>query len=170
MTANLKYLKYVVKHKIFVFIAGRKLGVPLWRLMIHDWTKFMPAEWSGYRDRFFTGRTGQLDKEQDALAFHLSWTHHWHHNPHHWEYWLRASSANESVTPGAHPMFQSMKPMRMPVTYVFEMVADWMGAGRAITGSWDMTEWFEENKNRMVLHDETRRLAEKLVNVYGKGR
>jgi hypothetical protein len=29
----------------------------------------------------------------------------------------------------------------MPETYVREMVADWMGASRAYTGSWDMTEW-----------------------------
>lgn len=168
MTTNLQYLNYVIRHKIFVFIAGRKTGVPLWRLIIHDWSKFTPAEWSGYRNRFFSGNAGKLDKESDPEEFHQAWTHHWHLNPHHWEYWLKAVKTPDHIRLSLG--WAGFQPMEMPNTYVLEMVADWMGAGRAITGSWDITEWFEENKGRMTLHPKTRLLAEKLVYKYGKGK
>ena len=42
---HLRYLGYVVRHKWFVFRAGLRTGAPLWRLVIHDWSKFTPAEW-----------------------------------------------------------------------------------------------------------------------------
>lgn len=46
--ANWNYLKYVVRHKWFVFWACRALGVPLWQSIVHDWTKFLPSEWFPY--------------------------------------------------------------------------------------------------------------------------
>lgn len=46
-------------------------------------------------------------------------------------------------------------PMPMPERYVREMVADWMGASRAYTGSWDMVDWLEKNLPRMDLHPVT---------------
>ena len=33
----------------------------------------------------------------------------------------------------------------MPETYIREMIADWMGASKAYTGSWDMGEWLTSN-------------------------
>jgi hypothetical protein len=139
-TIHLQYLRYVVRHKWFVFVAGRKTGAPLWRLVIHDWSKFMPAEWGPYARRFFSGNSGKLDKTGDPEEFHRAWTHHWHLNPHHWEHWLTADG----------------KPLTMPEPFVREMVADWMGAGRAITGKWEVLEWYQKNAERMLLHPQTR--------------
>lgn len=34
------YFKYVLKHKWLCFLVGRKLNVPLWCLLLHDWDKF----------------------------------------------------------------------------------------------------------------------------------
>ena len=51
----------------------------------------------------------------------------------------------------------------MPDDLVREMVADWMGAGRAITGRWEVAEWYEANKGKMHLHPGTRALVESLV-------
>ena len=45
--------------------------------------------------------------------------------------------------------------VRMPRNYLLEMVADWMGAGYAYTGSWDMTKWLTDNLPRIRLHSET---------------
>lgn len=42
ITRNLTYLHYVLTHKRAVYTAGVRLGVPRWRLLIHDWTKFLP--------------------------------------------------------------------------------------------------------------------------------
>lgn len=43
-----------MRHKLFVFCAGVEIGAPLWRLVIHDWSKFLPCEWFPYT-RFFYG-------------------------------------------------------------------------------------------------------------------
>lgn len=44
MKPHIQYLWYVIRHKFFVFQAGLRLGVPLWQLLIHDLSKFSPAE------------------------------------------------------------------------------------------------------------------------------
>ena len=149
MKQHLKYLNYVLHHKWYVYRAGRQFGhaIPLWRLLIHDYSKFSRSEWTPYVNRFFSGRAGVEDKSVDPDEFHRAWTHHWHKNPHHWEYWLRADRV----------------PMWMPTNFVYEMVADWLGAGRGITGSWDLTEWYKKNRGRQVLHPETKQLVEVIM-------
>ena len=51
----------------------------------------------------------------------------------------------------------------MPEHFVREMVADWMGAGRAITGAWEMVEWYAKNREKIKLASQTRRLVDDLV-------
>jgi hypothetical protein len=58
------------------------------------------------------------------------------------------------------------QPLPMPERYAREMVADWMGAGRAITGRWEAPKWYVENRHNMVLHQNTRGLVEFLLGVY----
>jgi len=48
----------------------------------------------------------------------------------------------------------------MPERYIQEMVADWMGAGKAINGKWEVCEWYEKNKRNMILHPDTRMIVE----------
>lgn len=143
MTKHLRYLKYICLHKWYVFRAGRALGgIPLWRLIIHDYSKFSRAEWTPYVNRFFGGRAGVEDKSLDPREFHLAWLHHLHNNPHHWEYWIVPNHSED--------------PLPIPTHFIREMVADWLGAGRGITGSWDLTEWYEKNKDRQILHDQVK--------------
>lgn len=144
---HLRYASYVARHKWFVFRAGLKTGAPLWRLVIHDWSKLSPAEWGPYCRRFFGGRSGMLDKAADPEDFHRAWTHHWHLNAHHWEHWITAEG----------------KPMTMPDHFIREMVADWMGAGRAITGKWEVLSWYEKNCHKIKLAAGTRERVERLL-------
>lgn len=53
--------------------------------------------------------------------------------------------------------------LKMPEPLVREMVADWMGAGRAITGEWAVRKWYEANRTKIVLHDESRALVDSLI-------
>ena len=48
MTLNqhLTYFKELLRHKWLVLSEGRKLNVPLSQLVLHDWSKFLPDEWS----------------------------------------------------------------------------------------------------------------------------
>ncbi|MFA5525633.1 MAG: DUF5662 family protein [Acholeplasmataceae bacterium] len=55
----------------------------------------------------------------------------------------------------------------MPRRYVLEMVADWVGAGRAITGKRDAAGWYAAHREHIHLHPETRRLVEMLLKEVG---
>ena len=127
-----------------MFLAGLRTGVPVWRLIIHDWQKFTISEFPKYARYFFGGK-----QEKDKEPFMFAWLHHVHYGPHHWEYWLLNPDYNFATSENGK--------LPMPETYVREMVADWMGASRTYTGSWDMSKWLTENEPRIasLIHDKT---------------
>ena len=151
MKAQLGYFSYVLRHKWHVFYAGLFLGVPLWRLLIHDWTKFTRAEWPAYVRRFGGGKNSKWEAADDEQEWKDAWLHHWTHNPHHWNYWC--SAEQEDGTRVANPM---------PETYVREMVADWYGAGMA-QGKPAIEAWYMSNVSKMQLHPETKALANRFI-------
>jgi hypothetical protein len=138
----LKFLWSLLRHKYFVFRAGMLTGIPLWRLFIHDWTKFLPVEFFRYA-RNFHGKGTNPAPHTHPLDFSYAWLHHENVNPHHWGHWIART--------GPH----ANKPLPMPETYVRELVADCMGAGRAYTGVWDIAPWLNKNGAAWILHDET---------------
>lgn len=142
---HLQYLKYVIRHKFFVLRAGLWTKAPFYRLLIHDWSKFLPGEWVPYAS-FFYG-----DKEKWKASFDRAWLFHQRRNKHHWQYWVLHKDSGEIV------------PMVMPEKYVREMVADWCGAGRAITGTWEVDSWYQKNKDVIQLNVVTRLMVEKLI-------
>lgn len=161
MSAHLRYLSYVVRHKWFVLLAGLRTGAPLWRLVIHDWSKFLPSEWFPYVAYFYgpkvkgdpRGPDASYDPATGSRAFNAAWLHHQHLNPHHWQHWvLREDSGATFALP-------------MPEHFVREMVADWMGAGRAQGHGDDVRPWYVTNRDKMVLHAATRCLVETLLST-----
>lgn len=136
------YLDSLNKHIAAVREAGLKLDVPRKQLDIHDQSKFSPEEFPYYARHFF-GDKGNPD------GWAKAWLHHIHANPHHWNHWLFA----DGFTPRGSKVESGA--VAMPHKYLREMVADWMGAGFAYTGSWDMTKWLTENLPRIRLHSQT---------------
>lgn len=53
----------------------------------------------------------------------------------------------------------------MPERYAREMLADWMGAGRAITGRWETAKWYMGSRHNMVLHPDTRAYVERELGI-----
>lgn len=149
-----RYLKYVLKHKYFVFIAGRKLNLSIMQLLMHDLSKFSRAEWTPYADYFYGPRSStRTQTALEKLAFDKAWLHHQHCNPHHWQHYvLREDSGKTKLLP-------------MPMKYILEMVADWQGAGKAITGNWYIKDWYEKTKAARLLDPGTLDLVEKLINA-----
>ena len=149
----MKYIWLTVKHKWFVLLAGLKTKAPLWRLVIHDWSKFTPSEAPHYGRQFF----GAGD---DPLGFSRAWNHHQKTNPHHLEYWVMASGHERGGFPDGSAL-------PMPEHFVREMVADWLGACRAYEGAWPSSfetwAWWQKNFARLNLHPETRELALKVA-------
>ncbi len=159
MRPHLRYLSYVLRHKWFVLVAGLRVGgIPLWRLLVHDWSKFTPAEWGPYAEWFYGyhGQTWEGVEESHEvytrrIAYDRAWLHHQHANPHHWQHWLLRLDDGPTLF------------LEMPEHFAREMVADWLGAGRAITGRWDVREWYGRNAERILLHRNTRQLVERLI-------
>ena len=165
--AELKFFEALYQHKKFVYEAGLMIGdIPVSTLFNHDASKFLRIEYEGYA-RNFHGDKG------DPAGFARAWLHHIHNNPHHWQYWMfpTTDQLTAAVSPSTDQGF-SGKILPMPELCVREMVADWMGASMAYTGSWGMTDWLKENLPKIEpnLHPETvDRLAETLYHTgYGE--
>ena len=94
MNKHWQYLKYVLRHKWFVFLVGLKLGVPLYQLILHDWTKFLPREWFPYVNEFYGDRmvkpkAGYMHVlTPEDIKFNVAWNHHQKKNDHHWQFWI----------------------------------------------------------------------------------
>jgi hypothetical protein len=166
-----RYGTTVLKHKWYVFVAGRRYGVPLWQLVVHDWSKFMPWEWMPYAE-WFNGAPCPSGKWQDIDVREPNWAHgglpvkkaarqrafmraflyHCHLNPHHHQYWRLSGHGS-----------QPEQVFEMPERYAREMVADWAGAGRAYTGKTDPRPWYAQNWGTMVLGPATRTFVERLM-------
>lgn len=148
--ANWNYLKYIIRHKWYVFLACRKTGTSLWRGLIHDLSKFLPSEWGPYRRTFYADNGSKQYKESEEFA--QAWNRHQKRQAHHWQNWLIYWDRGE------------LEPLQMPEKCVREMVADWIGAGLAITGKMETRTWYSKNKDKMLLHFITRAFVEKLLN------
>lgn len=149
----LQFYKVTIVHKWCVFKAGLRTGAPLWRLIIHDWTKFLPSEAPHYARRRF-------GDNNDHLGYVRAWIHHTHANPHHWEYWIPATTSSSSP-------YKPFEPVPMPEWAVREMVADWMGAALAYNGtlpkSRDTWDWYQKNIEEILVHVDTRLLIEDVL-------
>lgn len=149
-------LKLVLVHKWYVFLAGLITDVPLWRLLIHDWSKFTLIEFFGYAGN----AGGKVSKERWAK----SWLHHLHHNPHHPEHYILSWLGNPDFYNeiGEHiGGFVTLLPM--PENFVREMLADMMGTSKKISGSYDIAKWLNQNGPKMHLHDKTITLINKVM-------
>lgn len=141
MRRHWQYLKYVLRHKWFVLLAGRKLGVGLLTLIFHDWDKFLPDEWFPYARCFY--KPDGSSQYEPIEAFTKAWLLHQNRNKHHWQYWMITwDKGNTECLP-------------MPDKYRREMLADWYGAGRAL-GKPNIEQWYDDNRDNIKLHPETR--------------
>lgn len=167
MKPYLQYFKYVCVHKWFVFVAGLRVKAPLWNLIVHDLSKFLPDEFIPYAQYFYDKKKRESEGLEAIGLFGLAelapfgfyvrdrfnraWLLHQRRNPHHWQYWYLMQDNDPDMA------------IPMPEKYVREMIADWAGAGRAITGKWDTANWYEKNKEKIKLHPETRTMVETLL-------
>lgn len=152
----MKYFWIALRHKWFVLLASFRVRLPLWRALTHDLSKFTRAELLPY-DRWFFGA------KDNPKEFARAWLHHQNHNPHHPEYWIIRSD----LTDGKSGVVDGC--LEMPEVHIREMIADWMGASKAHTGSWDMAKWLLEKLSRIQLHPYTRVRVNELLAEIGYG-
>lgn len=141
------YLKSTRRHRKYVRQAGTQLGgIPYWRLLIHDLSKYNPVEFINYA-KFY-----KLSNKEDEQAFVRGWMHHQKRNKHHPEYWTSIGLfdfANGAID--------------MDETYVREWISDLLGASMEYTGSHDMEEFLSDKVSRW--NYTTRVTKERFVSV-----
>ena len=162
MTKYIKYLNYILRHKWYVFVECWKSHIR-WQGFIHDWSKFRLSEFVPYARYFYgnypkfdSGKSaafGGLFKEDIKRHFDKAWLYHIHRNRHHWQYWL----LQEDDGP--------QKNIPIPLKYLKEMLADWRGAGKAITGIDNTPQWYLDNAHRINLKIINRRWIERKLGV-----
>jgi hypothetical protein len=165
----LNYLGYIIRHKWFVFIECWRMGVPF-RGLMHDISKFRPSEFVPYMKKFWGPECKSINdlhgddlrkalgngyyKEKVKEDFDYAWLHHQRRNRHHWQYWVM----KKDVGP--------LEPLDIPEDVIREMIADWAGAGRAIKGYIEIVDWYEKNKDKIIVTNHTRIRINKLIEEF----
>lgn len=150
MYKHWQYFKYIIKHKYHVYRAGRFLKLSRFQLLIHDLSKFYPIEWFAYVNYFYGTKI-----DETKSAFEYAWNHHQKVNKHHYQYFIRINDSGDILA------------LEMPRKYAFEMLADWYGAGYAITGKNDVVGWWEKTRGNKTLHENTVKLIEEYIQQLG---
>jgi hypothetical protein len=178
MRGILAYLAYVVRHKWFVTIECWKDGL-LWRGLRHDLSKFLPSEFFPYA-RFFYEPDGSKRTKRDKTgyykpsdtgdpSFDKAWFLHQKRNDHHWQWWVFPDDgpgvehggewAIEGGWKSPPELLYKVKVFPMSDKARREMQCDWIGAGRS-QGTPSTKDWYEKNREKLVLHPDTRKAVE----------
>jgi hypothetical protein len=129
-----KYAKQLYKHISNVIDVGIRMygqGEPWFG---HDESKWSGEEFQYYARYFFQDKG-------DTAGFNKAWLHHIHNNPHHWQHWII-------------PIDNTCIPM--PKECIDEMAYDLLGSEMTYAGRYDMTKWWKNNEDNIVMHRESK--------------
>ena len=118
------------------------------RLENHDISKYTDAEYHAYDEYFYSDKP---KTEEIKNAFNLAWLHHIHKNPHHWQHWVLINDDEGTIG------------LEMPENYAIEMFCDWWSFSFKKNNLEEIFDWYEQHKNNMVLHENTRKFIENIL-------
>lgn len=163
MGKYLAWFKYLTKHRWYVMLECFKKGIYL-RGLLHDIDKYLPYQFIPYANYHFNSdgsrinrrdSTGHYDAfESGDTEFEMSIYLHWRRSKHHWESWVIPHNDSK------------YKVFPMDMTTIKEMICDWKGAGKA-NGTPDIIKWYKANKEKLILHPDTREIVENLLKKEG---
>lgn len=113
----------------------------------HDKSKWDEEEYGPYCEYFYGDKKENWVKDE----FDLAWLHHQHNNPHHWQHWLLREDDGEA------------RPLPMPYEYVVEMVCDHWAFSWASGNLFEIFDWYDKNKSKMLLHPDTQGVYEDIL-------
>ena len=117
----------------------------------HDQSKTEPDEYGPYDIYFYGGNRSYAVVED----FRKAWLLHIHRNPHHWQYWVLINDDPE----------EGEIILEMPYCYILEMICDWWSFSWFKGNLLEIFSWYEEHKNYIKLHPNTRKLVEDILVV-----
>ena len=159
-----KYNDYILEHvenvkKAFDFLKKNKvitsedcnLTKVEKQIKQHDMSKWCDAEYTAY-DKYFYGEKTAKVKED----FDLARLHHQHENPHHWQHWVLVNNDDGN------------RALEMPKETAIEMICDWMSFSIKVNKLNEVLEWYDNHKKTMILHKETKKFVENILDKYKK--
>lgn len=182
-----QHFKTITKHRHKVMKLCFKIGLYKQGLL-HDLSKYSPIEFLTSA-KYYQGTSSPIDAEKKDKGYSFAWLHHRGHNPHHWEYWVDNFGPKPIQTtgefipniPSKYSKRQTIhytkyisipEPIEIPYKYLIEMVCDMIAAGQTYLGDkWNKEsplEFYNKNKERILLHDETRKQLEFLLEDMAK--
>lgn len=130
------HTKTVLKHKKEVARICFKFGL-YWQGIIHDFSKFSPIEFIP-SVKYYQGNRSPIEAEKEEKGYSMAWLHHKSRNKHHFWFWVDWNSK------------QCQYPVRMPLKYVYEMIADTVAAGKVYSKNagkeWKQSDPYEYYK------------------------
>lgn len=115
-------------------------------IFLHDESKCSRQELEPYAEYFYGERTEQVKKN-----FNYAWLRHIHLNKHHWQHWVLINDDDGTVA------------LEMPYEYVVEMICDWWSFSHKTGNLKGIFDWYESHKEKMILHENTRKLVEEIL-------
>lgn len=127
-TYNLNIIKKYCRDEIDFYITIHNIEI---NIPNHDMSKYGVYEFDAYRKYFYP--VDDKEKENAKEEFDLAWEHHKNWNMHHWDWWYENKCMNS-----------------MPISYVVEMVCDWIGMCLA-SNTGTALDWYLKNEHNIHL-------------------
>lgn len=121
--------------------------VILYNMRQHDASKNDIDEYRAYDSYFY----GDNSDENVAKDFDYAWLHHIHNNPHHWQHWVLFEDEG------------TVKALEMPYEHMIEMICDWWSFSFKSGNLYEIIDWYEDHKDKMILHENTRKAVEDIL-------
>lgn len=156
MANPIGHFRTITKHRHAVIRHCFKAGI-LWRGLLHDLSKYSPAEFIAGA-KFYKGTRSPNEAEREAFGYSKAWLHHKGRNRHHFEYWADYNPATKQVMP-----------VEMPLVFVKEMFCDRVAASKIYQGKnysqKHPLEYFLRGKPTRNIHPKTSALIEEWLTM-----
>lgn len=102
----------------------------------------------------------RLYLKKDARSFEVvnnfnqAFLMHIHRNPHHWQHWVLINDAGEE---------EKQVIFDLPYKYIIEMICDWWSFSWSSGNLREIFNWWEKNKNNILLSRNTREKVEDIL-------
>ncbi len=160
LSGGWKHFKTITRHKFLVMKGCFAVGL-YWQGITHDLSKYLPTEFL-VGARYFQGDRSPNNAEREEKGYSSAWLHHKGRNRHHYEYWLDYSTRVRG----------GVIPVEMPPQYVAEMLMDRIAASKVYKGAAykdiDPLRYFQSGKEVQMMHEDTKKLLEKLLMMLAK--
>ena len=157
MIHPIKHFITITKHRHLVMHYCFKCGL-IKQGLLHDLSKYGITEfWRGAK--YYDGKKSPHHNERAAIGYSLAWMHHKGRNKHHVDYWI-----------DDNPITKRIEPVIMPNKYIAESICDRIAASKNYN-KMDfkpqmVLDYFNNEKERLIIHDEVRKKIEFLLNYY----